>query len=336
MLTTSVTLWYWGNIIAESRDILTHSFQQENGMQDLNDYLYFAKVVRHRGFSPAARALHVTKSALSKRVARLEERLQMRLLERSNRSFRVTALGQEVYAQCEAIIASAEAAEAIAKRATAQPRGPVRFACPPGMAFSMVSSILPDFLEAFPEIQVAMAVSNRRVDLIEDGFDVALRIRDYLDSDVNYIVRKIGLSRRILVASPQYAENLSELTCIYALRQCSVLSLGDELRSEKWDLICGTKEVSVEVAPKLATGEFSILLDAAIAGAGIALLPFVICKNALADGRLIHIFPEWHSRDSIVHLVFTTRRGLPPATRTFIEYLVMRLGPQFQQVSPEE
>ncbi|APR38308.1 LysR family transcriptional regulator [Paraburkholderia sp. SOS3] len=300
-------------------------------MQDVNDYFYFAKVVQHRGFSSAARALRVTKSALSKRVARLEERLQARLIERSSRGFRVTAVGLEVYEQCEAIVAGVEGADAIARKANAAPRGAVRFACPPGMVFAAVSSIVPDFLEAYPDIQLSMVVSNRSVDLIGDGFDVALRIRDKLDSDANYVVKRIGLSRRVLVASPRYAEKTTMPASAADLARCSILSLGEDIRSEKWNLVCGTKEEIIEVSPKLATSEFSVLLNSAIAGAGIALLPLAICNNALADGRLIRVLPEWHSHDSIVHLVFTTRRGLLPATRAFMDYLAARLAPLFKE-----
>ena len=133
-------------------------------MQDLNDLHLFAEVVRHKGFSPAARALNAPKSKLSKHVARLEARLGVRLLERSTRRFRVTDVGQEFYLQCEAVLASAEAAELVVARAQAEPRGIVRVSCPHGISHGIMGVILPSFLARYPLVRVDMKVLNRRVD----------------------------------------------------------------------------------------------------------------------------------------------------------------------------
>lgn len=294
-------------------------------MQDINDLYYFARVAEHRGFTAAARKLHIAKSALSKRVARLEDRLGARLIERSSRGFRLTALGTEVLAQCEGIVAAVEGAEAVAMRATASPRGTIRFACPPGMAYDAVSSILPDFLLVHPEVRIAMAVSNRRVDLIEDGFDLALRVREQLDSDAALIVRRLGLSRRILVASPAHLARREPVTGLAGLLECPLLCIGEDIREERWTLVSEGGETEVTAVPHLASSDFRVLLDAALAGLGIALLPQAVCRSALADGRLVHVLPQWRSRDSIVHLVFTTRRGMLPATRALIDYIAERL-----------
>ena len=132
------------------------------------------------GFSAAARALHVTKSSLSKRVARLEGHYGARLIERSTRGFRITAIGRAVHAQCEAVVAAAEGAATVAAEAIALPRGMVRVACPPGLLPNILTPTLPRFMAAYPEIRLALAVSNRRVDLVEEGFDVAIRVRERL------------------------------------------------------------------------------------------------------------------------------------------------------------
>jgi len=147
-------------------------------MQDLNDLFAFAKVVQHGGFSAAARALHVTKSSLSKRVARLEEHYGARLIERSTRGFRVTPIGRAVHAQCEVVVDAAQGAAAVAAEAIAVPKGTVRVACPPGALPNILAPTLPEFMAAYPEVRLALAVSNRRVDLVEEGFDVAIRVRE--------------------------------------------------------------------------------------------------------------------------------------------------------------
>lgn len=298
-------------------------------MHDINDFFYFAQVVRHEGFSPAARALRISKSVLSKRVARLEAVLGARLLERSTRGLRLTTLGQEVFAQAEAIVAGVEGAEAVAMRALAAPRGIVRFACPPGMAYGAVTSILPAFMRAYPEVRIAMAVSNRRVDLVEDGFDLALRVRERLEGEASVVARQLGQSRRILVASPAYFEKRPMPQCLDALAGAAVLSIGDEIRKELWTFVTDNgAEHGVQVDPILASSDFRVLLDAAVEAIGIALLPQNVCRGALEDRRLIQVLSEWHSKDSIVHLVFASRRGLLPATRAFIDFLVAELPSQ--------
>jgi DNA-binding transcriptional LysR family regulator len=295
-------------------------------MQDVNDLYCFAQVVQHGGFSAAARKLHIAKSALSKRVARLEDRMGTRLIERSSRGFRLTSVGEEVYTQCEGIIAGVEGAEAAVLRATARPRGVVRFACPPGMAYDAVSSILPGFLLAYPEVRLAMSVSNRRVDLVEDGFDLALRVREQLDGDAALVVRRLGFSRRILVASPAHLALRGALDAVAGLAAGPALSVGDEIGPERWRFF-GTDaaEAAVDVTPSFVASDFRVLLEAAIAGVGIALLPQTVCRAALADGRLVQVLPDWHSLDDIVHLVFTSRRGLLPATRALVDYLATEL-----------
>jgi DNA-binding MarR family transcriptional regulator len=128
-------------------------------MRDLNDLFAFAKVVQHGGFSAAARALHVTKSSLSKRVARLEECYGVRLIERSTRSLRITPVGRAVHEQCETMLAAAEAAAVVAAEATALPRGTARVACPPGLLPNMMTPMLSGFMAAYPEVRLALAVS---------------------------------------------------------------------------------------------------------------------------------------------------------------------------------
>src|SRR5690606_37787964 len=137
----------------------------------------FASVVRHGGFSAAARALGMPKSRLSKRVASLEEQLGVRLLERSTRSVRVTDIGRHFHAQCEAVLESVEAAETIVAAARAQPCGTLQASCPTGLVPGLVADILPAFLEAHPLVRVHLTVANRPMDLVEDGIDVALRVR---------------------------------------------------------------------------------------------------------------------------------------------------------------
>src|SRR6266478_6693716 len=172
-------------------------------MRDLNDLQFFAAVVAHGSFSAAARVLGVPKSRVSRRIALLEERLGVRLLERSTRSLNVTEVGQQIYEHARAAIDEADAVEDVALRMLSEPRGLVRVSCPHGMK-EIMSQNLPPFLAAHPLLRVQVIMTNRPVDLIEEGVDIAIRVRERLDTDADVQLKKIGTSKKILVAAPQF------------------------------------------------------------------------------------------------------------------------------------
>src|SRR5258707_14506188 len=171
-------------------------------MRDFNDLQFFAAVVLHRGFSAAARALGIPKSRISRRVALLEERLGVRLLDRTTRGLGLTQVGQQVFEHARAAVIEAEAAEEAALRMQAEPRGLVRLSCPLGLQSAIVAP-MSGFLAAHPLLRLQCIVTNRRIDLVQEGVDVAIRVRERLDTDADLQMKRIGLSRRILVASPK-------------------------------------------------------------------------------------------------------------------------------------
>lgn len=285
---------------------------------DLNDYAYYAAVVTHGGFAAAARALREPKSKLSRRVAALEARLGLRLIERSTRRFRVTEAGEAFYARCRAMLLEAEQADALAAEAHGEPQGRVRFSCPTGLV-EMVSNSLVDFLARFPRIRLQLVATDRRVDLIAERIDVALRVRSELTSDASLTMRALGTSTRILVASPVLASGIDSLD---RLASHSILATSDDDDDIIWPLETrdgDTRQIAVE--PRFGCADLAAVREAAIAGLGIAFLPDHLCQSALADGRLVHVLPELRGQPGIVHLVFTTRRGLPPAVRALIDHL---------------
>lgn len=289
-------------------------------MADLNDYIYFAEVVAHGGFAPAGRALRQPKSKLSRRVSGLEARLGVRLIERSTRRFRVTEVGQAFYERCRAIMLEAEQAEALVAQAQAEPHGRVRFSCPTGLVETL-SSLLPVFLARYPKVRLQVVAIDRAVDLIAERIDVALRVRTALTSDATLTMRSLGRSRRILVASPALANLVG--TDIAGLAALPTLSTRDDSGKIEWNLEGpgGAAQV-IAHEPRMTCGDFAAVRVAATAGMGVALIPDHSCHDALASGALVRLFPDWQSQEGIVHLVFTTRRGLPPAVRAFIDHLV--------------
>lgn len=292
-------------------------------MRDLNDYALFAEVVGSGTFAAAGRRLRMPKSTISRRIAQLEERLGVRLIERSTRRFRVTEVGQSFYERCNTLLLDAELAEAVVAEAKAEPHGIVRFSCPTGLLASLSDS-LPAFLSRYPRVRLQIVAVDRPVDLIGERIDVALRVRTDLVTDAALTMRTLGYSRRILVAAPQWLARCDGSPA--ALAQLPTLSSSDEGGVVEWEfsgpdgMSCGVRH-----EPRMICSDFQAVRDAAVAGMGIALLPDHICQAELLDGRLIHVFPEWQTPIGIVHIVFTTRRGLPPAVRAFIDHLAASL-----------
>ncbi len=293
---------------------------------DLNDLYYFAAVVTHGGFAPAGRALGVPKSNLSRRVARLEDRLNVRLLERSTRRFAVTPAGQEFYRHCQAVIIEAEAAEESALSLRGEPRGLVRLSCPVQLAENGLADLLPQFLAAHPLVRVQVLVTDRRIDLIDEGVDVAIRVRTRLDTDQALTMRTLGRDRALLVASPAYVQHNGAPTTPQDLKSHSILWRSEGPARAVLSLTgADGREASVEIEPRLTADHFTPLLKAAVAGTGIAFLPEMVCRDAVRDGRLTPLLPELGELRGIVHMVFTTRRGQLPAVSALIDFLAAEL-----------
>ena len=294
-------------------------------MHDLNDLAFFAAVAANGGFSAAARALGVPKSRVSRRVAALEGRLGLRLVERSTRRFAVTPVGQTVLSHAQAALSEADAIEEVAARLKTEPQGLVRVSCPYG-ADRVLASALPPFLARHPKLRVQVIVTNRRIDLIEEGVDVAIRVRDRLDTDAELQMRVIDRSSLMLVASPALLATHARPKAPAELAGLPTLGHTEQPGLDHWILVDEDgREATVAHEPRLSTADFTILRQAAIDGVGVALLPEYACREPLADGRLERLLPAWAARQGILHLVFTSRRGLLPGVRAVIEFLVVVL-----------
>jgi DNA-binding transcriptional LysR family regulator len=290
-------------------------------MADINDYVLFAEVVGHGGFAAASRVLRTPKSTVSRRIAWLEERLGVRLIERSTRRFRVTEVGQAFYERCRAIMLDVQQADSVVSEALGEPHGVIRCSCPLGMVETF-SKAFCTFLTRFPKAKLQVVVGDRAVDLIEERIDVAIRVRAKLDTDASLIVRTLGHSSRILVAAPTVA-SLCTSGEIAALSDMPTLATTDQMGEIAWEFT-GADGISrsVRSEPRMTCVDYASLRDAAVAGLGVALLPDHSCRDQLASAELVHVFPQWKTASGILHLVFTTRRGLPPVVRAFIDHLV--------------
>jgi DNA-binding transcriptional LysR family regulator len=289
-------------------------------VRDLNDLRFFAAVVSSGGFSSAARELRLPKSRLSRRIAQLEADLGVRLLERSTRRLKITEVGQEVYAQAVTATAAAEAATEAAMRVRAEPHGLVRLSSPLSLQDPLTRR-LPAFLMEHPRLRVQILSTNRRVDLIEERVDVAVRVRERLDTDGDLQMRRIDVRRRIIVASPDFVRHHGEPRTLEQLAGLPLMDGNEAPGPSIWRLSAGEAEHSaVEFDARLAAGDLRTLLAAALAGVGAALMPEIECRAALASGQLIHLLPKWGAADGILHLVFTSRRSMLPSVRAVIDF----------------
>ena len=203
-------------------------------MQDLNDLYYFAMVVDHGGFAAAERALGIPKSRLSRRITQLESDLGVRLLQRSTRRFAVTDVGNSVYRHAQTMLAEANAAREVVDRLSAEPRGVVRVSVPVGLAQQQMPRLLPEFLARYPQVRLQLHVSNRKVDLINEGFDVALRVRSRLDDDGGLVMRSFGEIQELLVASPRYLDGMGRPTDPDQLAEHVTLSINEDEARQRW------------------------------------------------------------------------------------------------------
>jgi DNA-binding transcriptional LysR family regulator len=258
-------------------------------------------------------------------VSLFEEHLGVRLVERSTRRVNVTEIGQLIFEHARSSLIEAEAIEEMALRSRAEPRGLVRVSCPLGFTASIADS-LPTLLLNNPLLRVQLVVTNRRVDLVEDGIDVSVRVRERLDTDADLVMKRIGVSKHVLVASPTLLTTLGTPMTPSDLSRYPLLHQQEQLGSGTWVLANGNKEQeSVRVQPRLATGDFGILVGAARAGLGIALLPEPNCGQELEAGLLVRVLPGWNVAGGILHLVFPSRRGMLPSVRAVIDFLAEAL-----------
>ena len=290
-------------------------------MQDLNDILCFTAVAEHNGFSAAARALNRPKSSISRQVERLEARLGVRLLERSTRRVRLTEVGREYHARCQAALNDLGSAERDVAVHRSDPVGIVRVTCPTVIARQVMPRIMPGFLARYPEVRVQLQATNRAVDLIQETIDVAIRARVQLEDEA-LTMRRLGASQLIFVASPGFVASHPIPADPTDVTKLPFLSFREQPERQTWT-VQGPDGASRTITfdPILWTSEFDVLIGAACAGRGVALLPAEAVQQPVAEARLARVLPDWHSEDVTVHLVFPTARGLRPAVRAFIDYV---------------
>ncbi len=289
---------------------------------DLNDLYYYAKVIEHGGFAPAGRALGQPKSKLSRRIALLEDRLGVRLIHRSTRRFTVTEVGQSFYAHCRAMLVEADAALESIEMTRAEPRGVIRLSCPTMLLEFRVAAMVADFMYSFPEVQVHLAATNRHVDVIAEGLDLAIRVRPPPLEDSNLVLRVLAQPTQCLVAAPRLLDRCGMPQGPADLHLLPSAALGLPQDEHLWRLVGPDGDTAdVMHQPRMVTRGMSALRHVALSGVAVVQLPTMVVRDALNDGRLRDVVPGWAPRREIVHALFPSRRGLLPSVRMLIDHL---------------
>ena len=294
-------------------------------MDNLSGMAVFAQVVESRSFTKAAQRLGMSKAAVSKQVSRLEERLGARLLNRTTRRLSLTEIGAAFYERCARIVAEAEEAELAVTRLHAAPRGTLRVDAPLSFGLQYLAPILPDFMVQNPELSVDLTFNDRFVDLVEEGYDVAVRIARLPDSSL--IARKLSESRSVVCAAPAYWQRRGRPAHPADLAAHDCFAYSYLATRNEWRFRGPDGPASVRISGSLTANNGDVLREAALAGLGVVMLPlFMVCDD-LRAGRLEPVLRDFQSDPAGIHAVYPHNRHLSAKVRAFIDHLVAALDP---------
>jgi DNA-binding transcriptional LysR family regulator len=291
-------------------------------MADLNALAVFAKVVEAGSFSEAARRLKMPISTVSRRVAELEDQLGVRLIERSTRNLRLTELGAEVLEHAIRSAELSEAVECIVSNRLSDVSGTLRLSAMPSVSDTLLTPLVTAFQASHPEVRVQILVTERMVDLIAEGIDLAFRLGPLKDSGL--IARRILTYRHQLVASPSYLKGRDAPQKPQDLLHHRLLTFSYWKPENSWTFVHknGRDKETLTFQPHLAMNDFSGLAPALVAGAGIGELPPVVQPNLVQDGRLVEVMPDWRFRTREIFLIHVANRHLSKPYRLFKEFAV--------------
>jgi DNA-binding transcriptional LysR family regulator len=280
----------------------------------------FLHVVQSGSFSGAARRLAMPKSTVSRKVSELEAHVGARLLQRTTRKLGLTDIGRIFYEHAVRIAAEVDEAAQAVGRMQAAPRGLLRVTAP--LSFGMLGPIVADYLLQHAEVQVELLCTDRRVDLVDERFDIAIRAGKLADSSLT--ARAIGTIKRVLVAAPAYCKRRGMPRTPAELEQHTCLVFGAGVAPNVWTLESGGKRVDVRVVPRLTLNDPEVLRGVALAGAGVALMPEFVCADDIKHKRLRRVLSDWCSEEAPVHALYPTARLLSPKAAAFIELMRKR------------
>ena len=287
----------------------------------------FICVVDQGGFTDASRKLMISKSAVSKHVSALEARLGARLLNRTTRRVSPTEIGLAYYDKAVRVLSEAHEADAMVGSMQSEPRGELRLSAPMGFGLSHVSGLVADFLLEYPDVTVQMTLDDRFVELVSEGFDLAIRIGELPDSSLR--ARKLGQGMGLLVASPSYLKKHGTPKTIDDLSDHELLHYSNLASGNFWKLQTRTgQERQVRAGGKLTANNGEALLKAVEAGLGISQVPSFILRDSIKMGRTVQVLPDLPTRPLTSYAVYPPGRFPQPKVRAFIEHMAVHFKKQ--------
>lgn len=279
----------------------------------LDDLALFSAVADAGSIVGAARRLRQPKSTVSRRLQVLEERLGVRLIERTTRRLALTDTGQALYERARPALQLLSEATAEAAGSQREPRGRVRLTTGAGMATHVFSGVLAEYVQLYPKVTLELDLTDRQVDIVAEGFDIAIRAGELQDSSL--VQRKLGLSRNVVVAAPAFLARHGAIATPQALLEAPVLLQPGQ---EVWRLGRGEDEVALELSGPIRVNNIWVLRHLALEGLGIARIPLFLCREDLARGALAAVLPEWEPAGYPVHVLLPSRRYPSPAVRALL------------------
>jgi len=295
-------------------------------IDSFDDFHYFYLVVKHGGFSAASEAENISKSKLSRRIIELENKFNVSLIQRTTRHFKVTELGQEFYEECCKVIAQVECAENILLKQKNEPQGLVKISCPPLMMHFQIRKLLNQFLKTYPKVEISLELTSRRVDILHDDIDIAIRTSFEPNQDSSLIVRDVIRTEHCLVAAPELLQGHT-IEHYSDLQHYPSVALGIQKHQYYWHLchVDSDETVDVPYQPRVKSNDLAGVYYAVSDGLGIADLPYLTVQADIEKGKLIHLLPEWKSNRGTVQLVYASRKGQRLVVEKLIESLMTGL-----------
>lgn len=293
-------------------------------MDRLASMTAFVKAVELGSFSAAAEAMDLSPQMIGKQVRQLEDHLGVQLLYRTTRRQALTDMGRNYYERACHILAEMEAAEDFAAGALAEPRGLLRISAPLTFGAHTLAKLLPDYLKQYPDVSIDLVAADRVVDLIEDGIDVAFRVGKLADSSL--IARAIRPMQAILCAAPAYVAERGAPEKPSDLAQHEILGFANAVNREGWMFEGPSGRELIEVSSRFQMNSGQAIRSAALAGFGITLQPLDLVGEDIEAGRLVELLPDYRPAQRPMHIVYPPHRRITPKLRSFVDFIVARLG----------
>jgi DNA-binding transcriptional LysR family regulator len=293
-------------------------------MDRLTSMAIFVRAVDLSGFAPAAKEADISATMVAKHVNSLEARLGARLLNRTTRRQSLTEVGKLYYDRCKTLLAEVDAAESSVSALRASPRGTLRLTAPVSFGTRRLAAALPEFLRLYPDVNIDLSLSDRVADLVDEGFEVAIRIGNLADSRL--VARRLQPYRSLLCASPDYIRRRGQPKTPQDLAAHDCLGFSYSAQRSRWRLSRGAEERTVNFTPRLLASNGEALRQAALAGLGILSQPEILLAEDVRQKRLVRVLPTWSLPARPMHIVYAADRRATPKLQCFIAFIVKHFG----------